>query len=122
MATPMVHDPSAGQQNVHTAGNTLSPNVGVVSYQIPAATARDDGIAPESMPQTVPLAANEEYSKVFKAFFATLRCVGDNGHAMEYVRTIFLTMADADLEPLRATCNQLAKTLWVIGLRATDTL
>ena len=109
MATPMVHDPSAGQQNVHTAGNTLSPNVGVVSYQIPAATARDDGIAPESMPQTVPLAANEEYSKVFKAFFATLRCVGDNGHAMEYVRTIFLTMADADLEPLRATCNQLAR-------------
>jgi len=107
-ASPSSNSGSSGQA-VHGAGNNLPAAPGSTNQEMPEPIAEHDRIAPRVMPPASTLASNKEYSDVVISFFATLVIVEENGNSKKYVQTDFLRRAAEQLEPIKQSCDQLAR-------------
>ena len=110
MATPAATSSGTSGQNVPAASISVSNTTGVGNQEKPPPTAEHDRIAPRVMPTASPLTSNKTYSDIVINFFNTLTVVAENGgQPKRYVHTKFLRSSEAELEPYRASCDQLAR-------------
>ena len=97
-------------QAIHGAGNNLPAASGNTHHERPEPIAEHDRIAPRVMPPASTLGSNKEYSDVVINFFDTLIIVEENGNnSKKFVQTEFLRRSAEQLDPLKQSCDQLAR-------------